>query len=141
MKRVIATLFLGISACATTPSPTGNDLSLHLDSYDPSNGSFALTLRNNSFRSALFLHYFIAFSATPDNERIDYPEFAPAEGEVVMIHGVRLDSKSTTRITGTCSQKEACREAGTHAGIYACWFNPHWECDKYSPIWSDRPLE
>ncbi|GAB3361363.1 hypothetical protein GCM10027430_35280 [Lysobacter tyrosinilyticus] len=111
---------------------------MHVDSYDPESGKYQLTLRNDSLRSAIFLHYLVTYSTNPTNGPVGRPTFPP--DEPVMLHDRRLEPKSTFQIAGTCSSSEACRQPGTYAGVYACWFTARWECDQYLFAWSDRAL-
>ncbi len=113
-------------------------MSLQVDSYEPEAGEFMLTLRNDSSRDVMFLHYFVAFSADLASAPVPRPSFPP--DEPVTLHDTRLGPGETFQIDGTCSSNGACGDPSVHAGVYACWFNARWECNEYLHVWSETPI-
>ncbi len=132
------TVAVALGGCATLSQPASEHLSLHVDSYEAGSGEFKLTLRNDSSRDVMFLHYLVAFSADLPANPVSRPSFPP--DEPMMLHDTRLGPGETFEIIGTCSSSGACREAGVHAGIYACWFNSRWGCKEYLRIWSETAI-
>jgi hypothetical protein len=139
MREFLAavTIAIGLCSCTTFQRPVNDYASLRVDSYDPDGGGFKLTLRNDSPRDMMFLHYLVVFSADRPSSPVSRPTFPP--DEPVMLHDTRLGPGETFQIAGNCSSAGACKP-GVHAGIYACWFNSKWECKDYVRVWSGAAL-
>jgi hypothetical protein len=134
---VAVTLASGLCSCATFHRPVDSDVLLQVDSYEPDSGQFKLTLRNDSSRDVMFLHYLVAFSQDRPSSAVSRPTFA--SDEPVMLHDTRLGPGESFQISGSYSSGRAC-ESGVHAGVYACWFNTKWKCKEYVRVWSGTAL-
>jgi len=132
---IAATLLL--AGCASLPSPS-EGVTLSVRSYDRVTGAYVLELRNNASRPILYLDPYRTFHTVRSPIPIPFPE--SQEEIALMVHGTKLPAGGSVTFSGTCTESGACSRLGTYVAIHACWFTDTSTCRKYSPIWSETPL-
>lgn len=143
MKRLLLAAVLLSSACQTMPprENLNSAVTLEVQARDAGTGAFTLMLRNRSTRDVYFLHYLLEFSNDPQPHHGPRPDYAMDDPQVVIsFHDRLLKRGESFRIDSSYGNGEAADKPRTFAGVHACWSDSHRECERYTMLWSDKPI-
>jgi hypothetical protein len=143
MKRLLLAAVLLSSACQTmTPrEDLTSAVTLEVQAHDAGTGAFTLMLRNRSTRDVYFLHYLLEFSDDPQPRRGPRPDYQMDDPQVVIgFHDRLLKRGESFQIDSSYRGAGEGDPSRTFAGVHACWSNSHWECEHYTMLWSDKPI-